>query len=635
MKLRLLLFVFFAGLILAGTYYFLDAADSDPISAGPSFTAVSIPVQSYDLNDLGVVDINGDGYLDIYTTNHSALQTLLINSNGVFAEDALARAGLTQNSEFPGVDDQLIEVEPTAAGLYIYRKQRWLVLRAHQIDVSNPVRLTVEVPWELQVRAGKGAIEVLKSSMIGSMISIRLSGEERVELNGKFDIVELPHKVAIAGKFPLENVYVGSNQVSPASREFMLNWRDRHAMSWTDINHDGMIDVFISRGGVKGSIGSVNATINDEMFVQESDSIFSDRYNELGFDKSVCPGRQTTWVDINNDLLLDLHIVCGRTAEDVFRDQLWKRTPEGAFEEVGRDLGLDNATLSVGVWFDMDGDLDQDYLAYQKDKIVTYTNEHGTFSRSVVAEQQGDIRKFAMVDIDGDGDFDSYAVGRKESALLLNNQGKIEMADPAGWGLPTKGETATWVDYDNDGVLEVHVVPQGLLRRSDSGSFEETGDMNYEHALRRIIQGRCSWADVDNNGSVDSVCGFAYFPSRIIHHFETKVLGKQSSERWASGLYLNQLHDNGNHWIQVKLQGSSGNREAIGAVVRVHSAADVQSRLIGQFEGAHFSQGHYRVYFGLGKSDRVDMIEVLWPDGSKQVETNVEADRLLVIEKTR
>jgi len=72
------------------------------------------------------------------------------------------------------------------------------------------------------------------------------------------------------------------------------------------------------------------------------------------------------------------------------------------------------------------------------------------------------------------------------------------------------------------------------------------------------------------------------------------------------------------HWLEVDLTYAAGNLQAIGAVVRVSSASGIQTQWVGQSEGSHFSQGHYRLYFGLGDDPAADTVRVTWPDGSIQ-----------------
>ena len=81
------------------------------------------------------------------------------------------------------------------------------------------------------------------------------------------------------------------------------------------------------------------------------------------------------------------------------------------------------------------------------------------------------------------------------------------------------------------------------------------------------------------------------------------------------------------HWLQVDLWGGPGNRNAVGSVVEVVSEAGKQTRRVGEAEGSHFSQGHYRVYFGLGASQAPVDLRVIWPDGTVQNLAGVPPDR--------
>jgi hypothetical protein len=52
---------------------------------------------------------------------------------------------------------------------------------------------------------------------------------------------------------------------------------------------------------------------------------------------------------------------------------------------------------------------------------------------------------------------------------------------------------------------------------------------------------------------------------------------------------------------------------------------------VGLNDGAFFSQGHYRLYFGLGAHPGADLLRIRWPDGMVQESRNVPGDRLQVI----
>lgn len=83
----------------------------------------------------------------------------------------------------------------------------------------------------------------------------------------------------------------------------------------------------------------------------------------------------------------------------------------------------------------------------------------------------------------------------------------------------------------------------------------------------------------------------------------------------------------------IELSGKDGNRQAIGARVEVTTSDGVQLQQVGQSEGSRRSQGHYRLYFGLGKIKMIDSVRVFWPDGTLKELEALESDRLLTVKQ--
>ena len=82
-------------------------------SAGPAwsqtdgwFAQRAFPASAQTFDDLGVVDYEGDGDLDVFTTNHVTTQLLLANDGSGSFEDALTAAQLNQTPAFPGWEDK-------------------------------------------------------------------------------------------------------------------------------------------------------------------------------------------------------------------------------------------------------------------------------------------------------------------------------------------------------------------------------------------------------------------------------------------------------------------------------------------------------------------------------------------------
>jgi hypothetical protein len=80
----------------------------------------------------------------------------------------------------------------------------------------------------------------------------------------------------------------------------------------------------------------------------------------------------------------------------------------------------------------------------------------------------------------------------------------------------------------------------------------------------------------------------------------------------------------------VELRGTRGNRDGVGAQVRLVTGE------LRQFEEVHSGrgyQGHFgsRLHFGLGQRTRVDRIEVRWPGGGTDVIQDLSGDQRVTI----
>mgnify|MGYP001799565723 FL=1 len=95
-------------------------------------------------------------------------------------------------------------------------------------------------------------------------------------------------------------------------------------------------------------------------------------------------------------------------------------------------------------------------------------------------------------------------------------------------------------------------------------------------------------------------------------------------------LYTNQIN-NGNSWLAINLQGSSNNVSAIGAQASLENKYGQQQLDVGHAEGSHFSQGHHRLYFGLGAQANVDTLKIVWPDGQKEEVKDITGKELITI----
>jgi hypothetical protein len=109
MKGKHLAMVALAAAALAGAY--LAASEfqvSDTRTLWPSrnaFVELPLPLATtQELMDIGVTDVNDDGHIDIFTSNHNSRQSLWIADGKGGYRDMLSAWGLDQNLDFPGLE---------------------------------------------------------------------------------------------------------------------------------------------------------------------------------------------------------------------------------------------------------------------------------------------------------------------------------------------------------------------------------------------------------------------------------------------------------------------------------------------------------------------------------------------------
>jgi len=112
-----------------------------------------------------------------------------------------------------------------------------------------------------------------------------------------------------------------------------------------------------------------------------------------------------------------------------------------------------------------------------------------------------------------------------------------------------------------------------------------------------------AWADYDLDGDLDLYLGNWGDPNVLIVNGNTE----------------------GNHWLELELEGTVSNRSAIGTRVRAVCGGLSQIREVTGGTG-YASQGAPVVHFGLGSSSLVDTLVIKWPSGSVETWRNVTAD---------
>ncbi|MBT6209550.1 MAG: CRTAC1 family protein [Woeseia sp.] len=605
------------------------------------FVSQELDINSLDYYDVGAVDLNRDGHLDLFTTNHSSRQSLLIaNGNGGY-NDALTTHGFDQDRELPGLEDVGHAPEFSGPGLYIYFVQSTLHFRYIPVPNAQSVSGSIQIPGRPEIVDEDGietSITRAPDDEFSSIIGFT------TDADGRFSVAvtkSAPLSVSLDDDFPLREVRVGAYGIEPQSHEFELYLKDRHGIAWADINHDSVTDAYMSRGALFGTLAGLPGEMGDQFFVSASGGQFDEHFSELGFEKRNCPARQVAWTDVNNDDRLDLYIACGRqvggfweyvptalrTNRDEAPNMLYVQTVAGDFREEAAAYGLDFKVGGTFLWLDVDLDSDADLLWASENEIALYRQTNSGFVPEVLIPGSTTIqpRKLAVADFDADGDLDVYVAASLGSKLLINDAGRLHAEDPAAIGLPSRVRTVAWVDYDNDGQTDLYSWPSGLFRQTASGQFEDTGLLRMPSPYWALIDPRVLWFDYDNDGDRDFLVMQRYFPQVIQKAF--------SNTMPFTADFLRNDSDDSVNWIQVELHGSPGNRDAIGSTVTLITNQGREAQQVGQSDSSHYSQGHYRLYFSIGNETEPEMLEVTWPDGIVQQIHQPTAGQTLRIEK--
>lgn len=681
----------------------------EPISIklGSQFEAVPIKVADYDLNDIGVADVNQDGNLDIFTTNHSSEQSLLMGDGDGNFVDRLIDSGLSQDRQFPGLENSMRSPEMNAPGLYLYRRRNHLYLVANNTEAFGGVNGSIELSANVAlIQQSQATVEikqtVLPSELIASRVQFDISPGGLIELESKENksrklVIGISHQVQIEDGLPLSAIFIGQQAVTPNSHSFELLWRDRHSMIWSDINQDGQQDVFVGRGGIHGKMRLFPEQYLDELFISQSNpaqgstaqgstsqsvtaqnvttrslaapsasgksasgksasdeseiqsQTFEDQTAPAQLIKDDCAGRQSAWVDFDGDGRLDIFNACGRNASDGIErpHQLFHQRADGTFEDVAQSVNLDLPRAGEFAWFNADNDSRPDLVATQDSKLSIYYNQGDTFQPELLGQlADHKSKQFATVDFDGDGSSDVYVSGNVKSYLLQQDDSRYQLADPMTKGLPGYSLCANWVDYDNDGYVDLHAIPGGLYRQQPDHTFKRVHLLSNEAAvlrerLSRLVnwqrmkqqKARCSWLDYNNDGFRDLL--LAQRQDSPLYRLMRRFGEKDSNEQWRVRLFKNKGVNRPmkSHWLSLVLKGAEGNQEAIGASVLIETPEGTQTQFVGSSEGAYFSQGHYRVYFGLGTYQQADSVVVKWPNGESQILRDVAADQQITVEQ--
>jgi tetratricopeptide (TPR) repeat protein len=334
--------------------------------------------------------------------------------------------------------------------------------------------------------------------------------------------------------------------------------------------------------------------VPSHFYVNRGDGSFDERAENAGVRSELGRSLSAAWTDFDGDGLLDLYV-----ANDVSDNGMYWNRGDGTFRDISYESLVADYRSSMGIGVgDWDGNLELDLF-------LTHwvAQENALFSNITAASRAGGSEgKLRFRD-------DADRVGLGQIAL-----------DLVGWG-------TAFVDFDNDGWLDLFVANGSTLQKRDNpselvpmhphlywnrgpeeGFFEVGAEAGFRTETPGVGRG-AAFADYDADGDADLFI--------VRHGGKARLLRNDSPA---------------GNWVGFRIRAESGHPAGTGAriVVRVGGRAYLREAGAGP---SYLSQNFSNVLFGLGEAARVDRVEITWPGGHREEWSDLEPDRLWYLEE--
>lgn len=529
----------------------------------------------YNGGGVAIGDINNDGLADIFFTGNMVPNKLYLNKGNFKFQDITATALPEQNQDWStGVT--MVDIN-TDGYLDIY------VCRSSNKFTNKRDKNTLYINNKDHTFTESAVIYQLQDSLSSTQAAFF-----DADLDGDLDayVMNIPtlevaydnyYKIYKDQQFiPQSDQYyenVNGVFVNKSKEAGIKNNTFGLGLSISDVDNNGTPDIYVS-----------NDYDGRDYFYFNQKGIFKDQALQAT-KHSANFGMGTDLADFNNDGYPDLvqmdmaytkHVRSKTNMQSMAPELFWNRVNKGlhyqymnntmqlnngngTFSDIGYLAGVAKTNWSWGVLF---ADFDNDG---HKDLVITngYRNDINNRDAlaqvdTLLAQKKGDFTFETIIKANH-----TYTPQNKEHNFVFQNKGNLTFEDKS-------------MDWGFDLVVNSNGIAYG---------------------------------DLDNDGDLDLV----------INNLDT-----------LASIYENK-RGNQNNYLTLQLKGTEQNTFAIGAKVTIYTKTGQQVQELFPTRGFQ-SSVDYKLHFGVGKTRKIERVEIRWPNLKTTVLKNIKTNQLLTVE---
>ncbi|MCM4172837.1 RNA-binding protein [Arenibacter sp. TNZ] len=544
----------------------------------------------YNGGGVAIGDINNDGLSDIYLTGNMVPNKLYLNKGGLKFEDITEAAGVQGN-------------KPWSTGV-------------NMVDINNDGLLDLYVSNAGNMEGNNHDNDLYINN--GDLTFTEKAAEYNLAKTG-FSTHATFFDYDKDGDL---DAYILNNSNVPVSSLGYAEQREVRAQDWA-----GVPDIFKGVG---------------DMLLRNDNGKFVDVSEEAGIYGSLIGfGLGVMVSDINGDLYPDIYV-----SNDFYeRDYLYINQKDGTFKEEIEQWTSHLSLSAMGI--DM-ADINNDGFA---DIFITDMLPEGDQRVKSVMEFEG----YNVFKLKQSKDFYQQYI---QNTLQLNN-GNNSFSEVAYYSGVAKTDWS-WAgllfDMDNDGLKDIYItnginhdltdldfvdffaneIIQKMALTGEKQSidsiiakmpiapqpnyaYRNKGDITFSNETKNwgmeipSMSNGAAYGDLDNDGDLDIVVNNVNMEAFLYENHSDK-----KSE---------------NNYLKLKFEGSSANKFAIGATVKLFFDHQVIVQELMPSRGFQ-SSVDYIMTIGLGKNTTIDSMQVIWPDDRSQKFNTIKTNQFLTLKNS-